>query len=45
MLYDILTGMLNLKYEAWINMHEYVCMDDYNYAISIIALYVHEDIA
>ena len=28
-MYDILTGMLNLKYEAWINMHEYVCMDDY----------------
>ena len=37
MMYDILTGMLNLKYEAWINMHEYVCMDDYIYAISIIA--------
>ena len=45
MLYDILTGMLKLKYEAWINMNEYVCMDDYIYAISIIALYVHEDIA
>ena len=45
MLYDILTGMFNLKYEAWINMHEYGCMDDYIYAISIIALHVHEDIA
>ena len=45
MLYDILTGMLNLKYEAWINMHEYACKDDYIYAISIIALHVHEDIA
>ena len=45
MLYDILTGMLKLKYEAWINMHEYVCMDDDINAISIIALYVHEDIA
>ena len=45
MLYDILTGMLNLEYEAWINMHEYVCMDDHIYATSIIALHVHEDIA
>ena len=45
MLYDILIVMLKLKYEAWINMHDYVCMNDYIYAISIIALYVHEDIA
>ena len=45
MLYDILTSMLNLKYDAWINMHEYVCMGDYVYATSIIALHVHEDIA
>ena len=30
---------------AWMNMHEYVCMDDYIYAIRIIALHVHEDIA
>ena len=45
MLYDILTDILNLKYEAWINMHESMCMDDYIYAISIIALHVHEDIA
>ena len=45
MLCDILTGMLNLKYEAWINMHEYVCMDDHIYATTIIAIHVHEDIA
>ena len=45
MLYDILTGMLNPKYEAWMNMNEYVCMDDHIYATSIIALHVHEDIA
>ena len=45
MLYDILTDMLKLKYEVWINMHEYVYMDDYIYAISIIELHVHEDIA
>ena len=45
MMYDTLTGMLNLKYEACINMHEYVCMDDYKYAINIIALHVHEDIS
>ena len=44
-LYDIVTSMLKLKYEVWINMHEYVCMDDYIYAISIIALQVHEDTA
>ena len=45
MLYDILTGMLNLKYEAWMNMNEYVRIDDHIYATSIIALHVHEDIA
>ena len=35
----------SVEYEALINMHESVCMDDYIYAISIIALHVHEDIA
>ena len=45
MLYEILIGMLKLKYVAWINMHEYVCMDDYIHAISIIVLHMHEDIA
>ena len=43
-MYDILADMVKLKYEAWINMHEYVRMDDYIYAISIIALHLHEDI-
>ena len=37
--------MLGLKYEAWINMHEYVCMDGYIYTIGIIALHVHKNIA
>ena len=37
--------MAGLKYEAWIKMHEYVCVDGYTYTIGIITLHVHENIA